>query len=78
MFEDVEVRKNDFVANADSARSESGIMESIEQYIESHDVTFNVPTVDAKVTVSPRNINDDELSLKIKFANTKGRSSVEG
>lgn len=52
-------------------------MDTVEQYIESHDVTFKVPLAGAKVTVSPKNINEDELNLKIKFA-PEGRSAVEG
>lgn len=52
-------------------------MDTVEKYIESHDVTFKVPLAGAKVTVSPKNINEDELNLKIKFA-PEGRSAVEG
>lgn len=78
LFDDVEVRQNGFSGSDNSARSENaGLMDTVEQYIESHDVTFKVPVAGAKVTVSPKNINDDELNLKIKFTN-EGRSSVEG
>lgn len=81
LFNDVEVRQNGFTGDDNSARSaDEGIAGTIEQYIASHDVIFNVPVADAKITVSPRNINEDELSLKIKFADgaPKGRSAVEG
>lgn len=79
MFENVEVRENGFVAKESGARSaeEETIVDSIEKYVESHDVSFNVPAAGAQITVSPKNINDDELSLKIKFA-PEGRSVGEG
>lgn len=74
MFGDVEMRAN----GARSAQGgEAGLVEAIEQYVESHDVSINVPAVGAKVTVSPKNIDADELSVSIKFA-PEGRSAVEG
>lgn len=79
LFENVKVRKNGFVDTENTARSadEETVVESIEKYVESHDVTVNVPVAGAQITLSPKNINDDELSLKIKFA-PEGRSVGEG
>lgn len=79
LFENVEVRKNGFVAADNQARSAEGetVVDSIEKYVESHDVTLNVPVAGAQITISPKNINDDEMSLKIKFA-PGGRSVGEG
>lgn len=74
--DDIEVRQNGFSDNEISARSESGILDTVESYLKSHDVTFKVPVADAKVTISPRNINDNELNLKIKFNEESG--PVEG
>lgn len=74
--DDIEVRQNGFSDNEISARSESGILDTVESYLKSHDVTFKVPVADAKVTISPRNINDNELNLKIKFNEETG--PVEG
>lgn len=51
-------------------------MDSIENYIQSHDVTFQLPIADTKVTVSPRNLDNDELSLNIKFNKEEGARSV--
>lgn len=81
LFEDVEVRQNGNAADQAEtearAAQDQTIVDTVERYIESHDVTFSVPAAAAKVTVSPRNINDNELNLKIKFA-PEGRSAVEG
>lgn len=80
MFGDVEVRANGAQPSGSGARAAEegeGIVEAVEKYVETHDVTFNVPAAGAKVTVSPKDINNDELSVKIKFA-PEGRSAVEG
>ncbi|CAH0721199.1 unnamed protein product, partial [Brenthis ino] len=69
----VEVTKNG--AAESTARSNGDFMDSIESYIQTHDVTFQLPIADTKVTVSPRNLENDELSLNIKF-NKEGARSV--
>lgn len=69
----MEVTKNG--AGESSARSNGDFMDSIESYIQSHDVTFQLPIADTKITVSPRNLENDELSLNIKF-NKEGARSV--
>lgn len=38
-------------------------------------MTFKLPIVDTKITVSPRNLDNDELSLNVKF-NKEGARSV--
>ncbi|XP_023937335.1 uncharacterized protein LOC112045404 isoform X2 [Bicyclus anynana] len=70
----VEVTKND-ASNDATGRSSGDFMDSIENYIQSHDVTFQMPIADTKITVSPRNLDNDELSLNIKF-NKEGARSV--
>lgn len=80
MFGDVEVRSNGFASESSGARAatgDAGLVEAMEKYVESHDVTINVPAVGAKVTVSPKNLEADELNVSIKFA-PEGRSAVEG
>ncbi|CAH2059290.1 unnamed protein product, partial [Iphiclides podalirius] len=69
----VEVTKND--ASEFSGRSTGDFFDGVESYIRSHDVTFQLPIADTKVTVSPRNLENDELSLNIKF-NKEGARSV--
>ncbi|KAJ2941494.1 hypothetical protein O0L34_g14540 [Tuta absoluta] len=74
LSDSVEVTKNG--AGSDfSGRSNGDFIDSIENYIQSHDVTFQLPIADTKVTVSPRNLDTDELSLNIKF-NKDGARSV--
>ncbi|XP_072932728.1 uncharacterized protein Osi19 isoform X1 [Epargyreus clarus] len=72
--EAVEVTKNG-AGNDVTGRSTGDFFDSIENYIQSHDVTFQLPIADTKVTVSPRNLDNDELSLNIKF-NKEGARSV--
>ncbi|TMW47679.1 hypothetical protein DOY81_007247 [Sarcophaga bullata] len=75
----VEVKSNGYQAPkaVESGRTSSGIdfFDAIENYIQGHDVTMDLPMADAKVTVSSRNLNNDELSVNVKFA---GEGVVEG
>lgn len=73
MTEAVEVTKNG-AGNEVTGRSTGDFFDSIENYIQSHDVTFQLPLADTKVTVSPRNLDQSELSLNVKF----GSSANEG
>ncbi|CRK87099.1 CLUMA_CG000828, isoform A [Clunio marinus] len=66
--EDVEVRHNGY-SPANEQRSDKDILEKVEDYVQSHDVTVNVPTVGAKVTISPKSLNDDEFNVNVKFTN---------
>lgn len=77
MFDDTEVRKNDFAGDENVARSGSDAVDVVEQYIQSHDVTFSVPIADAKVTVSPKNLNNNELTFNVKYFN-EGKGATEG
>lgn len=70
----VEVTKNG-AANDDTGRSTGDFFDSIENFIQSHDVTFMLPIADTKITVSPRNLDNDELSVNVKF-NKEGARSV--
>ncbi|KAL4708496.1 hypothetical protein ACJJTC_014104 [Scirpophaga incertulas] len=72
--EAVEVTKND-AANDVTGRSSGDFFDNVESFIQSHDVTFQMPIADTKVTVSPRNLDNDEISLNIKF-NKEGARSV--
>ncbi|XP_054747530.1 uncharacterized protein LOC129253255 isoform X2 [Anastrepha obliqua] len=80
-FGDVEVRSNGYqpaAADANSARSnddERDLFDDVADYLQGHDVTMDLPLGDAKVTVSSRNLANDELSLNVKLA---GDGVVEG
>lgn len=62
-------------ANDVTGRSSGDFFDSIEGFIQSHDVTFKLPIADTQITVSPRNLDNDELSLNVKF-NKEGARSV--
>lgn len=74
--DDVEVRSNGY-APANEQRSEKDILEKVGDYVQSHDVTVNVPVIGAKVTLSPRSLDDGEINFNMKFTNG-ARSAVEG
>uniref|UniRef100_A0A0K8WGQ7 Uncharacterized protein n=1 Tax=Bactrocera latifrons TaxID=174628 RepID=A0A0K8WGQ7_BACLA len=80
-FGDVEVRSNGYqpaATDANSARSndeERDIVDAVGDYLQGHDVTMDLPLGDAKITVSSRNLANDELSLNVKLA---GDGVVEG
>lgn len=70
--DDIEVKHNGFHA-AGEGRSERDIFSKVEDYLQSHDVSVNIPAAGAKVTVSP---SEEEFNVKVNFASS-GRS-VEG
>lgn len=74
--EDVEVKQNGYHA-IDEARSEKDILEKVGDYVQSHDVSVNIPAVGAKVTVSPRSLDNNEFDIKVNFVGG-ARSAVEG
>lgn len=71
----MEIHGNGLTYNENDARSDTGVFDKLERYVESHDVTFNVPIADAKITVSPKHVNEDELNVKIKFNEKESRSA---
>lgn len=75
--DDVEVRNNGYVS-VNEQRSEKDILEKVEDYVQSHDLIVNVPYVGgAKVILSPKGLNEDELNVSVKFT-SGGRSVAEG
>lgn len=54
-------------------RAPAGLVEQIENYVRSHDVTFKMPIAGARVTVSPRNLEQDELNVTFNFPAGSGR-----
>lgn len=74
----VEVTKNG-AGNEVTGRSAGDFFDSIENFIQSHDVSFQLPLADTKVTVSPRNLDQNELSLNVKFGSdaSEGKSAGE-
>ncbi|KAH8327201.1 hypothetical protein KR074_006934 [Drosophila pseudoananassae] len=66
----LEVRSNGQKTPAVSearASSADGFIDAIENYIRGHDVSMNLPLADAKVTVSARNLANNQLSLNLQL-----------
>lgn len=73
--DDVEVIRNEYRANEVSARSEQSLEDKVQEYIQSHDVTFKLP-FESEVTLGARNLDSDELNLKLKFSEeARGKKS---
>ncbi|KAF2893999.1 hypothetical protein ILUMI_12177 [Ignelater luminosus] len=66
--ENVEVTRNSFRGNEVSGRSDASLEENIQEYLQSHDVTFKFPVEGSSVTVGARNLDQDELDLKFRFS----------
>ncbi|KAF7279540.1 hypothetical protein GWI33_007059 [Rhynchophorus ferrugineus] len=60
---DVEITRT-----ASSGRSSDvSFTDFIENYVKSHDVSFKIPFVGSTVTLGGRNLDNEELSFKLKF-----------
>lgn len=68
MSDHVEINRNSYRSNDVSARSENGLEDNVEEYIKSHDATFTLPIAGAKVTLGARNLDSDEIDLKVSFS----------
>ncbi|XP_053680825.1 uncharacterized protein LOC128731717 [Anopheles nili] len=66
LSDDIEVRSNGALVS-ESGRAPAGLVEQIEGYLRSHDVTFRMPIAGARVTVSPRNLEQNELGVTVSF-----------
>ncbi|XP_060529019.1 uncharacterized protein LOC132703654 [Cylas formicarius] len=64
--DDVKVTKNSYRSTEVTSRSGGDYEDKIENYIKSHDVTFNLPVV-GSVTMGARNLDGDELDFKFNF-----------
>lgn len=64
----MEVTRNSYTAQDELTGRSSGasFLDTLREYIASHDVTFKLP-LDSSVRVSSRNIDDEELSFDVKF-----------
>uniref|UniRef100_A0A6P7F2Y1 Uncharacterized protein LOC114324582 n=1 Tax=Diabrotica virgifera virgifera TaxID=50390 RepID=A0A6P7F2Y1_DIAVI len=59
----------DIKSNAiETGRSAAGSIEDhIERYIKSHEATFDLPFIGSKVTLDGKNLDDEEMSIKLNF-----------
>uniref|UniRef100_A0A1B0FLD1 Uncharacterized protein n=1 Tax=Glossina morsitans morsitans TaxID=37546 RepID=A0A1B0FLD1_GLOMM len=66
---DIAVQSNGYQTSAESSRSEKNdFFDIVEQYLQGHDITMDLPLAEAKVTVSSRNLAQDELNFTVNFA----------
>ncbi|KAL9893185.1 DUF1676 domain-containing protein Osi19 isoform 1-T1 [Glossina fuscipes fuscipes] len=66
---DIAVQSNGYSTSAESSRSEKNdFFDIVEQYLQGHDITMDLPLAEAKVTVSSRNLAQDELNFTVNFA----------
>lgn len=71
-LKDVEIQNNGFVGR--SGRSQGDVLDNLTAYLSRNDISIPVPVADAKVTISSRNLQSDELDFKIKFNEATGVS----
>lgn len=70
----MEVTRNSYPVEEVTGRSEASLLDNVQTYLSSHDVTFKLP-MDSTVKVSARNIDDDQLTFDVKFG--QGRAVEE-
>lgn len=55
-------------------RSVGDVLDVLSQFIQRNDVSLKLPMVDSKVTISSRNLDNDEIDFKVKFAGAPSES----
>ncbi|KQS38494.1 uncharacterized protein LOC6552827 isoform X2 [Drosophila erecta] len=76
----LEVRSNGektIPINEARASSADGFLDAIENYIRGHDVSMDLPLADAKVTVSARNLVNNQLSLNLQLNGDEGDEGTD-
>lgn len=71
---------NDNETEETAGRSETGILDHIENYIKSHDLVATTPTgflQGLTFKLSPRNLDENELNLSVKLPSEDQNSAVE-
>ncbi|XP_039493275.1 uncharacterized protein LOC120452885 isoform X2 [Drosophila santomea] len=63
--------------NEARASSADGFLDAIENYIRGHDVSMDLPLADAKVTVSARNLVNNQLSLNLQLNGDEGDEGTD-
>lgn len=51
----------------EEARSTSDILDALTNYVQRNEVSLDLPVADTKVTISSRNLQNDEVDFKVKF-----------
>lgn len=63
--------KNTFLEQrvGEARSTSSDILDALTKYIQRNDVSLDLPVADSKVTISARNLQNDEVDFKVKFNN---------
>ncbi|XP_072389936.1 uncharacterized protein [Diabrotica undecimpunctata] len=61
---DVDIKSNAIETGRSDA---SSIEDHIERYIKNHEATFDLPFIGSKVTLHGKNLDDEEMSIKLNF-----------
>jgi len=72
--DDIEITRNSYRSNEIDARSSPSIEDALESYIQTHDVTLKLPIIDSSLTVNARNLQDDEIDVKLNFNSNVGEA----
>lgn len=51
----------------EEARSTSDILDALTNYVQRNEVSLDLPVGDTKLTISSRNLENDEVDFKVKF-----------
>lgn len=62
------------IQRSEEGRSTSDILDALSHYIQRNDVSMDLPVADTKVTISSRNLQNDEIDFKVKFNNAPSES----
>ncbi|KAF5305228.1 hypothetical protein FQR65_LT07767 [Abscondita terminalis] len=68
ILDHVEIKRNGYHANEISGRSGVSLEENVQDYIQSHDVTFKLPFEGSSVTVNSGNLDKDEIDFKLRLS----------
>lgn len=65
LFDDLEIKRNDV-----TGKSGAGIEEKVADFMKVHDATFKLPIIGTEVTLQGKNLDQDEVDLKINFSDS--------
>ncbi|KAK4875294.1 hypothetical protein RN001_011716 [Aquatica leii] len=70
ILDNININRNGFHANEISGRSDASLEDNVQDYIQSHDVTFKLPFEGSSVTVASGNLDKDEIDLKLRLSDS--------
>lgn len=79
--DNIELVRNDAVVTTARSAGQSDMLDEIENYISTHDVVAKLPfeyMQGASLKISPRNLDNDELTVSIKLPAQREGKAVAG